>query len=154
MTRFNQLLRSAVFGSAFLLLSSATIPASPSQPAPTPTAKAQPTPKRQRAGPEVTAVELRPVKTRVGQSCPANLTFYGSITTNGATNVEYTWASSDGRSWPTRNLKFASAGTKSVSQNWKLGQPGKKVNKWLQLRIVSPNKMTSSEAPVTLNCAK
>lgn len=116
------------------------------------TSKAQPT--KPKGGTEVTGVELRPVKTRVGQTCPANLTFYGSITTSGATTVEYTFASSDGRAWPKRNLKFAAAGTKGVSQNWKLGQPGKKVDKWLQLEVLSPNRMKSKEAPVTLNCAK
>jgi len=139
---------------AFALVSAGAMLPAPPQASPTPTSKAQTKPPRPRAAPEVTGVELRPVKTRVGEHCPANLTFYGSITTNGATTVEYTWASSDGRSWPTRNLKFAAAGTKSVSQNWRLGQPGKKVDKWLQLQIVSPNRVTSSRVTVTLNCAK
>jgi hypothetical protein len=53
------------------------------------TSKAQPTPPRPQVGPEVTNVELRPVKTRFGQPCPIDLKFYGAITTNGPTTVEY-----------------------------------------------------------------
>jgi hypothetical protein len=115
---------------------------------------AQPHPKRPIAGPEVTAVSLRPVKTRIGEPCPANPTFYGEIVTNGATTVKYTWVSSDGRSWPTRNLKFTSATTQSVSESWKLGAPGKKVNKWIQLQTLSPNRKNSNKVDYVLNCAK
>lgn len=146
--RFNRQLRFVVALCAVSLLWAMA----PTKGSPTFTANAQPT--RPKAGDEVIGVELRPVKTRVGQTCPANLTFYGSITTNGATTVEYLFVSSDGRSWPKRTLKFSAGGTKGVSQNWKLGQPGKKVDKWLQLEILSPNRVKSKQAPVTLNCAK
>jgi hypothetical protein len=115
---------------------------------------AQPHPKHPIAGPVVTAVSLRPVKTRVGEPCPANPTFYGEIATDGATTVKYTWVSSDGRSWPTRNLKFTSATTQSVSESWKLGAPGKHVNKWIELQILSPNRKTSNKVDYVLNCAK
>jgi hypothetical protein len=147
-------LRFAALACAVVLQSAWAITAQSSGAQPTPTSKAQPTPKKPRAGAEVTKIRLRPIKTRVGEPCPANLTFRGAITTNGATTVEFTWVSSDGRSWPTRSLKFTDAGTQSVSQSWKLGKRGKKVDEWLQLEVVSPNRMKSKEAPVTLNCAR
>ena len=115
---------------------------------------AQPHPKHPIAGPEVTAVTLRPIKFRVGESCSTDTTIHGEITTNGATTVSYTWISSDGRSWPHRNLKFASATQRQVTENWKLGGPGKKVNKWIQLQILSPNRTLSNKLDLDFTCAK
>jgi hypothetical protein len=118
------------------------------------TSKAQPTPPRPRAAPEVTSVELRPVKTRFGQPCPIDLNFYGAITTNGAATVEYTWVSSDGRSWPTRKINFTAAGTKSVNESWKLGKPGQKVDEWMQIKVLSPNHMLSTKVTESFPCPK
>lgn len=154
MVRVTRQLPFTALASAMFLLSTLSIQAGSPQPQPTPTAKAQATPKRPRAAPEVIGVQLRPIKMRVGQPCPTNSTFYGAITTNGAITVQYTWASSNGRSWPTRNLKFLAAGTKSVNVTWKLGKPGQKVDEWLELQIVAPNRMTSSKAIENFTCAK
>jgi len=117
-------------------------------------AAAQPRPKRPAAGPEVTAVEVRPVKTRVNEPCPAKLSFLGEISTNGATKVEYTWESSDGRSWPVQTLKFASATVQSVTTTWQVGAPGKTVNAWILLKILSPNAKSSSKSLLDFKCAK
>ena len=118
------------------------------------TSKAQPTPPKPRAAPEVTSVELRPVKTRFGQPCPIDLNFYGAITTNGATTVEYTWVSSGGRSWPTRKINFTAAGTKSVNESWKLGKPGEKVDEWMHIKVLSPNHMLSTKVTESFPCPK
>lgn len=114
--------------------------------------QAQPRPKRPIAGPEVTAVQVRPIKTRVGQPCPGNFAFYGAIYTNGKTTVTYQWVGSGGKTWPQRNLKFAAAGVKSVNQPWRLGAPGEKVDKWMELQILDPNRMTSNRVTLDFTC--
>lgn len=116
------------------------------------TAQAQPRPKSPEAGPQVTAVSVRPVKFRVGQPCPANPTIYGTIWTNGTTTVTYQWLGSGGKTWPKRNLKVTGTGPQSVTINWKLGAPGEKVNEWIQLQILSPNRMTSNKVTLEFTC--
>jgi hypothetical protein len=154
MVELTRRLRFAVLACAVLLAAAAPITAQSGGAMPTPASQAQPTPNKPRAGAEVTKVQLRPIKRRVGEPCPANMTFRGAITTNGATTVEYTWLSSDGRSWPTRNLKFAAAGTQSVTESWKLGQPGKTVEVWIQMQIVSPNRTFSNKVTENFTCVK
>lgn len=109
-------------------------------------------PSRNREAPEVTAASIRPVKTRVGQPCPTHTPLYGTITTNGKTTVKYTWVSTDGKSWPTRNLTFTAAGSKSVTETWELGEPGRKVDQSVQLKILSPNRLTSPKMTMDFNC--
>jgi hypothetical protein len=119
-----------------------------------PTSQAQPHPKRPRAGPQVTAVTVRPVKFRLDQPCPVNPTIFGTIQTNGVTTVTYQWVGSGGKTWPKRNLKFTAAGTQSVTVNWKMGSPGKKVDEWIELQILSPNRLTSNKVILELTCGK
>ncbi|HEY6272495.1 MAG TPA: hypothetical protein VIX19_10940 [Terriglobales bacterium] len=154
MVGFKRRLRFAALTCVLLLAAAATITAQSGGAMPTPTSKAQPTPNKPRAGVEVTKIQLRAIKRRVGEPCPANVTFRGAITTNGPTTVEYTWLSSDGRSWPTRNLKFAAAGTQSVTESWKLGQPGKTVGVWIQMQVASPNRMFSNKVTENFTCAR
>jgi hypothetical protein len=118
----------------------------------TPNAEAHHHSENRMAAPEVTAAKIRPIKTRVGEHCPANFTLYGTITTNGKTTVEYTWVSSDGKKWPTRNLKFTAAGSKQVTESWELGEPGKKVDQWVALKIVSPNRLTGPRMTLDFTC--
>jgi hypothetical protein len=102
---------------------------------------------------KVTAVSLRPHKTGAQKiKCPAKPTFYGEITTDGPAVVKYTWVSSDGRSWPQTSLTFAAKGTKSVSVTWELGKPGHDVNAWIQLEVLSPNKVESAKAMFSFHC--
>jgi len=131
---------------AALLLCAATATAQSS--------RAQPKPKRPVAGPEVTALTVRPIKTRVGEACPATFTVHGQIQTNGATTVTYTWVSANGRAWPQTDLTFKAAGTKSVSEKWTLGAAGKTVDEWIQLEVRSPNRMQSSKVALAFTCAK
>lgn len=104
------------------------------------------------AAPQVTAASIRAVKTRVGQPCPTHTPLYGTITTNGKTTVKYTWVSTDGKKWPTRDLTFNAAGSKSVTETWELGEPGKKVDQSVQLKILSPNRLTSPKMTMDFTC--
>ena len=117
--------------------------------------KAQPRPPRPKAAGEVTGVTLRPLKTGRGRvTCPAPLTFHGSITTDGPGDVEYTWVSSDGRSWPEQTVRFTGKGQQGVSTDWKVGEPGKTVTAWIRLKVLSPNRKLSTKTTFTLHCAK
>lgn len=104
------------------------------------------------SGPVVTAASIRPVKLRFGQPCPIHPTLYGEIWTNGKTTVKYTWISTDGKSWPTRDVTFSAAGPKSVTETWALGEPGKKVDQSIQLKILSPNHLTSPKMTMDFSC--
>lgn len=115
---------------------------------------AQPRPKRPAAGPLVTHVEIRPVKTRLNEPCPAKLSFLSEISTNGATKVKYTWATSDGRSWPVHTLNFTSATEQDVTTTWQLGGPGKTVKAWILLQVLFPNNKASSKYVLDFKCAK
>lgn len=120
-----------------------------------PSAAAQQKPKGPQASPEkVTSATIRPIKFRVGESCPLDPKFSATIETNGATTVQYEWLRSSEKLLPEENLKFTAAGSKQVTWSWKLGAPGKKVNEWVQLQILSPNRLISNKVPVEFTCAK
>lgn len=116
-------------------------------------ASAQP-PKNPPAGPVITAVELRPATTLLVQPCPVELIFHGEITTTRATSVTYTWVDSRGRTWPVHHRRFTLAGVNGVTHKWKVGKPGKTVDAWVQLKVISPESRVSSKVPVHFTCAK
>jgi hypothetical protein len=88
----------------------------------------------------------------VSARCPIQENFNGTITTNGAANVTYTWTSSDNSTWPQGTLRFTGAGTQKVSENWRLGAPGQTVNGWVRLKVLSPNAYMSNQAPFSFRC--
>lgn len=140
-------LRIAVAGGvAFLLLTGTGATQNPRE-------EAQPKPKHEAAPEKVTKATIRPIKFRVGETCPLDPTFRGTIETNGATTVQYEWLRSSGKLLPEETLKFATAGSKVVTWSWKLGAPGKRVNEWVELQILSPNRLTSNKVPLEFTCA-
>ena len=101
----------------------------------------------------VTGVEMRPLRMSPGRmKCPVKNTFYGRISTDGPAKVKYTWAASDGKSWPETSLSFSGAATKSVSVTWEAGKPGHTGNEWIQLQVISPNKLESAKTTFILRC--
>ena len=111
-------------------------------------------PPKTASGPVITAVELRPATTLLVQPCPVVLIFHGSITTTRATSVTYTWVDSRGRTWPEHHRRFTLAGGSGVTHKWKVGKPGKTVDAWVQLKVISPESRVSSKVPVHFTCAK
>ncbi len=97
---------------------------------------------------KVTRATLAAVVSR-GAACPLNVSFNGTITTNGPAEVKYTWVSFDGGSWPERTLKFGKAGTEKVGELRHAGESGKG---WMQLKIVSPNAVMSPRANYVVTC--
>jgi hypothetical protein len=106
------------------------------------------------AGPVITAVTLNPASTLLQQPCPVELVFHGHITTTRPTSVTYTWVDSHGRAWPEHHRRFSLSGVNGVSHKWKLGKPGKTVDEWVQLKVISPEPKLSNKVPVRFTCMK
>lgn len=82
-------------------------------------------------------------------SCPRDITFYGTITTNGSGEVKYRWIRSDGTETGESTLGFDFASSKSVENSWSRNGG----NGWEKLKIVSPNTLESSQALFSISCS-
>lgn len=78
--------------------------------------------------------------------CPVTLNFTGSISTDSAGTVQYTFIRSDGATGPVQTLDFKAAGTQTVSTSWTLGDAKSlpSYQGWQALRVISPNALESS----------
>jgi len=99
-----------------------------------------------------TSAHLRVVPVRYTGACPGKFKFLGSITTNGPAEVKYTWASFDGGTWPEHTLTFTAAGTKNVTESRQMGTPGQTQSGWMQLKVVAPNTLHSTQARFQVAC--
>lgn len=82
-------------------------------------------------------------------SCPKDITFYGTITTNGRGEVKYRWVRSDGSETSESTIGFDFASSKTVENSWsRSGGSG-----WERLKIVSPNTLESSQASFSISCS-
>jgi hypothetical protein len=106
------------------------------------------------AGPVITGVTLNPASTLLAQPCPVALVFNGHITTTRAASVTYTWVDSHGRTWPEHHRRLSLSGVSAVSHKWKLGKPGRTVDEWVQLKVISPEQKLSNKVPVHFTCVK
>ena len=119
-----------------------------------PVAATAPAPTTPPAGPVITAVQLSPASTLLQQTCPVVLVFHGHITTTRSALVTYTWVDSHGRLWPEHRRRFSLPGVNGVSHKWKLGKPGRTVDEWVQLKVISPEEKLSNKVPVHFTCGK
>jgi hypothetical protein len=106
------------------------------------------------AGPAITGAQLHPASTLLVQPCPVELVFHGEITTTRPVTVTYTWVDSRGRTWPEHRRRLSLAGVSGVTHKWKVGKPGKTVDAWVQLKVISPESLLSGKVPVHFTCAK
>jgi hypothetical protein len=144
-----------VFAASITLACRCSLRLSASPPAPAaPSFISEQAPQKPPVTPIVRGVELHPAKTLLVQPCPAELIFHGEITTARPTSVTYTWVDSRGRTWPEHHRKFSLAGVNAVTHKWKVGKPGKPVDAWVQLKVISPESRVSSRVPVHFTCAK
>jgi len=119
-----------------------------------PVAATAPVPAKSSSGPVITGVQLNPASTLLQQTCPVELVFHGDITTTRAASVTYTWVDSHGRAWPEHHRRFSLSGVNGVSHKWKLGKPGRTVDEWVQLKVISPEQRLSNKVPVHFSCVK
>ena len=106
------------------------------------------------AGPVITGVTLNPAKTLLQQPCPVHLVFHGDIATTRPASVTYTWVDSHGYPWPEHHRRFSLSGVNGVSHKWKVGKPGRMVDEWVQLKVISPEQKLSNKVPVHFTCVK
>lgn len=97
-----------------------------------------------------TSAHLAAVPARYAGTCPTKVQFKGTITTDGPAEVKYTWASFDGGTWPEKIIKFNAAGTRPVSESRDVFAPGQ--NGWMQLKVLAPNTLQSTQAKYTFTC--
>ncbi|HUU05323.1 MAG TPA: hypothetical protein VMZ49_05515 [Patescibacteria group bacterium] len=102
---------------------------------------------------KVTGVSVSVSEREYKGFCPHKFIFTGRITTNREGTVRYTWRRSDGIPGKIYTLVFESAGTKTVTHEWKLGGTmGKYEDYWAQIAILAPNSRTSNKAVFDLEC--
>ena len=88
--------------------------------------------------------------------CPVTITFKGYIKVNGPGTVTYNFARSDGGRGPDYTLVFDRSGMKEVSTTWTLGDAGSlpSFKGFEEIRIVSPNRMGSNKAKISIKCSR
>ena len=119
-----------VFAIAFLLSGSATAQAAPTVQA---TLKADPT--------------------TFSGSCPAKITFNGTIMSWKAGRVQYKFIRSDNANAPVQTLVFEQPGRKAVSTTWQLGGPSlPQYTGWEAIQIVYPQQVSSNKATFKVQC--
>jgi hypothetical protein len=102
----------------------------------------------------VTSAHLAGVNIPRTAVCPVKMNFAGTITTSGGGDVKYTWASSDGGTWPEGTLHFLKAGSEKVGRELQMGAAGTTVHGWLQIKVLSPNAVVSNKAGYSVACRK
>lgn len=81
--------------------------------------------------------------------CPVTITFTGSIKASGPCTVQYKVIRSDGATKPPQTVFFAFAGSKAVTDTWKLNMS---YSGWEAIEVLSPVKIKSSQANFTITC--
>jgi hypothetical protein len=114
---------------------------------------AQKKPAQRNPNVRVTSVQLHvdPVFRNYKGACPVRVIFNGAITTNGATDVGYTFEASDGRRFTGHRLQFRGNGTLATDQQaWEVGHD---FSGWLALKPAAPfNYIESTRAFFTVKC--
>lgn len=88
----------------------------------------------------VTSVDLYVVRDPLFE-CPANTTFtaYATFTTNGPLEFKYMWKQQDGNNSNVRTIEMDSAGTHTVTREWKLNRAASQNNnRWFQIVLLEP----------------
>lgn len=98
---------------------------------------------RQRASelPQGVSVNVTASPQESTTSCPALITFTGTITSSTAQTVKYRWMRSDDATSPVETVTFDAPGTKTVTKTWNLGINGDPVfnpyEGWMSIRIIT-----------------
>ncbi|HTS63336.1 MAG TPA: hypothetical protein VMH28_15020 [Candidatus Acidoferrales bacterium] len=80
---------------------------------------------------------------------PARVHFTGSISSETAGPVRYTWVRSDKPSNNTFTLDFDKPGSRPVTYDWLFPGPG---DGWVVLQVVSPEKVHSEKVRFEVSC--
>jgi hypothetical protein len=88
------------------------------------------------------------------QGCPTNVryTVYATITTNGPYDFNYFWQQKDGNESAVKNMVFDAAGSQTVSRTWMVGKGDSPNDRWMQIIVVSPERIEFDKAVFANNC--
>jgi hypothetical protein len=92
---------------------------------------------------------LNPKAAITGGCSPARVHFTGSITSDKAGPVRYTWVRSDKPSNNTFVVEFDKAGSRVVTYDWLFKGPGEG---WVVLQVVEPEKGHSEKVRFEVSC--
>jgi hypothetical protein len=103
---------------------------------------------------QVTAAVADPAVPPILPVCPGPVTFTGTITVDGPTNVTYEWEQSDGAIDGPYNLVFAAAGSQAVTPHvWAFGAgPLFLPPQWARINVSVPNVLNSNQSTFTVAC--
>jgi hypothetical protein len=80
--------------------------------------------------------------------------FTAEITSTGSGPVTYRWVHDDGFQTDTQTLNFTGAGTQTVTHTWdNISCSTSSRSKWVQLQILTPNAISSTQTAITVNPA-
>ena len=97
----------------------------------------------------VTNVVLSAEHSTITGTCPQTFDYQADIKANGAGNVTYYLAFSDGSNSSTQTLSFNGAGTKTITGSWELNASG---NSWIKLYVDQPNHQWFGPLNLSLTC--
>jgi hypothetical protein len=98
--------------------------------------------------------DAKPHLDSTGANLPRGAGFSWQYPTTRPATVTYTWVDSHGRTWPEHRRRLSLSGVSAVSHKWKLGKPGRTVDEWVQLKVISPEQRLSNKVPVSFSCVK
>lgn len=87
-----------------------------------------------------------------GASCPATVTAAGTIEATGSGSLTYVFTRSDGKAEPFETLEVSGPGPHEVTTQMTLGSPGASVTGWVALEVLSPQRVRSERAEISLTC--
>ena len=82
-------------------------------------------------------------------TCPAKVTFTGTITTNMQGVITFKWERSDGSATPTETLTFPSATSLTAVNAWQLSAT---TSGWQRLHVMTPTDLVSNAVNFVLTC--
>ena len=85
-------------------------------------------------------------------TCPAEVTFTGTVQATSAGTARYQWERSDGMVGRPFAINFTAPGTRTVRSTWTLGTPGRETTGWQRLRLLEPSAILSEQAPFRFRC--
>ena len=101
----------------------------------------------------VTSVVVKISTINYQGSCPAKLTFTGTINTTGVPRgpITYQWIRSDNAKSPKRTVTMTGT-TVTVTEKWQVGRSGEHMRLWARLQVLAPTAITSNQADGEVLC--
>jgi hypothetical protein len=98
----------------------------------------------------VTSIDSSIDDNNVIGTCPHTFKWTANIKVNKAGTITFHWDRSDGSSTSTDTLTFSAAGTKSVTDTWKITATG---NGWERIYIDDPNHQAFPKVNFKMTCS-